>query len=203
MRIFLTFLAAAALGACSSSSSAPPTSTNPGPAALDCAWISAADNCYRKLVDAVDACIGPKPVAGGVMGLGDRSCGRGGADGKVDFNALITSEAEHFTVTVADKKCLEQFSGKTPEAAEWRMVGADGQTIKITSGATLTVTCPDGKVYAGPSSALSADKCSGGVLPGFKLDTASGISFQINGTAHPQFSCGFVNGGGDAGADSK
>ena len=84
------------------------------------------------------------------------------------------------------------------------MLGPDGQTIKITPGETLTVTCPDGKIYAGPSAAVRADKCAAGVLPGFTLDTSTSITFQLTGSTRPQFQCGFVNaGGGDACTDAK
>jgi hypothetical protein len=161
MRVLVVSLVMVALGCSSSSGGGSSGDGGTSGAAIDCAWLNDASNCYARFVADVTSCI----VGGGGPGILDadnRTCTYPGGDPLITFSTPLGTTIDggsngstemHFTLTSGGATCLEHTEHK----------GDFGFTSKGPKGTfqisyvnnAVTVTCPDGSALTGDVSKLT------------------------------------------------
>jgi hypothetical protein len=136
-----------------------------------CPFVENRDNCWRKLVTAIEACAGERTRAAGKLAADGSACTY--EDGaQITFRTpldLSTSDAasgerrkRDFVLTVGGKTCMEVlFTGR-----EITVTGPTG-TVRAKTDAekNAIVSCPDGTTVSGTSSPDGFGSCE--ILPGF------------------------------------
>lgn len=181
--------------ACSSDEAAPDDT---------CGFIADPNNCYRKLVAAVDECLtdanadgGAGAFASGVLAADGMSCTY--ASGRMvtfvgDARKYQASDsAIDVTVTLGGKTCVHYVS--TPQNS-LTVTQPDGGILRVAvSGAGETITCPDGsrhgidvqKLFGGCG---DAGAVFGGGLPGNATGgSGTSVSGSLVGMKHQAYSC--------------
>jgi hypothetical protein len=179
--------------ACSSSDAAPDDT---------CGFIADPNNCYRKLLAAVDDCLtddgGDGGLTQGTLSADGTSCSY--ASGRMvtfvgDARQYSASKsAIDVTVTLGGKTCVHYVS--TPQSA-LTVTQPDGGILRVAvSGTGETITCPDGsrhgidvqKLFGGCGDA--GGSLFGGGLPGNATSgSATSVSGSLAGMKHEAYSC--------------
>lgn len=152
-------------GSSSSSSGSAPDDT--------CAFLTDPNNCYRKLVAAVDECLADDGDGGansaGTLSADGRSCnypnGRTVTFGS-DVRQYGSKTPMDVTVTAGGKTCVHYV---TQPQSSMTITGPDNGTINVTiSGNGETITCPDGSSHGIDAQKLFGGGCgdAGGILSG-------------------------------------
>ncbi len=163
---------------------------------LDCAWLAGSDNCFRA------------PLAAAAQNCAiSSSDGRLSADGTectfssgavVTFATPLTSGAAIPDFSVHPDGGGACLSGGFPTDGVFITTAAGTTTVASDpSTQTVTLTCPDGTIYAGSFTSLSA--CDG-AFPG--LSIAGGGGPADGGTTGPIVVAIAIAGGGDMGRDA-
>ncbi len=169
------------------------SSSDATPAALDCAYVTSADNCWKKSVAALATCV-PPAASVGTFSADKKTCTF--ANGAlVTFDPAFDPAASSwsFTITNGGVQCLHYANQGSAGMSLTTSLGTISEVIS--GGATVTVTCPDGTVRAGNGLSLLSCPIDGGAasgLPGIQTtsSTPSTVSF-LGGPTGTQlvFSC--------------
>lgn len=135
---------------------------------LDCAWLTGNDNCFRApLAAAAQDCA--IPSSDGMLSADGTEC-TFSSGAVVMFATPLTSSAAIPDFSVHPDGGGACLSGGFPTDGVFITTAAGTTTVASDSSAqTVTLTCPDGTIYAGSFTRLSA---CGGAFPG--LSIASG-----------------------------
>lgn len=188
----IVMLPACGSGGSSSSSGSAPEDT--------CSFIADPNNCYRKLVAAVDDCLTDVGDGGasstGALSSDGLSCtyptGRTVTFGS-DARQYGSQTPMDVTVTVGGKTCVRYV---TQPKTSMTITGPDGGTINVTiTGTGETITCPDGSAHGIDAQKLfggcgDAGGLLSGALPG--TATSSGgktVSGSLLGQKKQAYSC--------------
>lgn len=178
--------------ACSSSESAPDDT---------CGFVADPDNCYRKLLAAVDDCltdVGDGGIPSGTLSADGTSCTY--ASGRTvtfvgdarQYNASKTPA--DVTVTLGGKVCVHYVS--QPQSS-LKITQPDGRTLEVAvAGAGETITCPDGSRHGVDAQKLfgGCGDAGGGIFSGALPGTAAGksgssVSGSLAGQKKQAYSC--------------
>jgi hypothetical protein len=130
-------------------------------AAIDCAWLNDANNCFARFVADVTGCIagtgGP-----GILDADNRTCTYPGGDPLITFNAPLGTTIDggsngstdmHFTLTSEGATCLEHTEHKGDFGFTSKGPKGTFQISYVTNA--VTVSCPDGSTLMGDVSKLT------------------------------------------------
>jgi hypothetical protein len=189
---FLTCVAPA----CSSGNAAPNDT---------CAFLDDPNNCYHKLVAAIDDCLtdvgvdaGTPSIAGGTLSADGMSCTYSSGR-KVTFvgDARQYDAAKtplDVTVSLGGKTCVHYTAQPMSSIT---VTGPDGATLRVTTGGTgETIACPDGSQHAVDALTLfSGSGCGdgglllGGGLPGTITSSGTAVSGGLVGAKKQAYNC--------------
>jgi len=179
--------------ACSSSESAPEDT---------CGFIADPNNCYRKLLAAVDDCLTDANGDGGASVSGTLSPDGMSCTYASGRTVTFVGDARQYDVTKAPADVTVAIGGKTcvhyvdqPKSAI-TITGPDGGVLKVgVSGSGETITCPDGtqhgidtlKLFGGCG---DAGGLFNGGLPGTEsARSGMSVSGSLVGMKHQAYAC--------------
>lgn len=170
---------------------------------LDCLWLRDPNNCYRRFVTDVAACVGSTNDIG-TIDVDRRNCRYASGARSVVFNTAwiqdparskgVTGDANlHFTVYAGDDLCLEQF--EETGSHSFRAHGRGGTLLYEESGDEARVTCPDGTMWSGSLRRMFGED---GACPADRSTSLPATSwsqtwpyFAFTGSPEPIFRCYF------------
>lgn len=162
---------------------------------LTCAWL-ASDNCWKEAIRDVQACA---PAQSGRFDGSALTCSfSSGEQVRLDEPMSFTSSQPYlwsFELTDASGSCMSFETASGGGGSTFYLATGLGEVTVDESGASLSVSCPDGVTYQIDDTSELFDTCDSGLefLPGIEsLRSASTATFSLSGGANGSvqvFSC--------------
>ncbi len=148
---------------------------------LDCAWLTGSDNCFRApLAAAAQNCA--IPSSDGMLSADGTEC-TFSSGAVVTFATPLTSGAVIPGFSLHPDGGGACLSGGFPTDGVFITTAAGTTTVASDpSTQTVTLTCPDGRIYAGSFTSLSG---CGGAFPGLSIGSSSAGGPGDAGTTGP------------------
>ena len=159
---------------------------------LDCAWLTGTDNCFRApLAAAAQNCA--IPSSDGMLSADGTEC-TFSSGAVVTFATPLTSSAMIPDFSVYPDGGGACLSGGFPTDGVFITTAAGTTTVASDpSTQTVTLTCPDGTIYAGSFTSLSG---CGGAFPGLSIASGGAGGPADGGTTGPIVIAIAIAGGG-------